>query len=55
MATTYDFTILSNQFINGLSLVISMNEQAWHNIEDELFDTLRMDQTVLTSLVTSLV
>ena len=36
MATTYDFTIVSNRFINGLSLVMPMNEQALDYITDEL-------------------
>lgn len=42
MATTYDFTIVSNQFINGLSLVMPMNEQAYSYITDELeYTTLK--------------
>ena len=43
MATTYDFTIVSNQFINGLSLVMPMNEQAYSYIKDELFLTTLTD------------
>jgi len=36
MATTYDFTIVSDSLINGLSLVMPMNEQAYEYITDEL-------------------
>ena len=42
MATTYDFTIVSNEFINGLSLVMPMNEQAYSYITNELeYTTLK--------------
>jgi len=43
MATTYDFTIVSNSFINGLSLVMPMNEQALEYITDELHLTTLTD------------
>ena len=43
MATTYDFTIVSNRFINGLSLVMPMNEQALDYITDELHLTTLTD------------
>ena len=42
MATTYDFTIVSNELINGLSLVMPMNEQAYSYITNELeYTTLK--------------
>ena len=56
MATTYDFTIVSNQFINGLSLVMPMNEQAYSYIKNELeYTPSRMALLLcsMKSLVTS--
>ena len=42
MATTYDFTIVSDSFIDGLSLVMPMNEEAYSYITDELeYTTLK--------------
>ena len=42
MATTYDFTIVSDTLVNGLSLVMPMNEQAYQYITDELgFSTMK--------------
>ena len=42
MAITYDFTIVSDSFINGLSLVMPMNEQAYEYVSTELeYSTLK--------------
>lgn len=42
MATTYDFKIISNTMVDGLSLVMPLNEDAFSYIEDELqYTTLK--------------